>query len=169
MSSSSFVWSLVVASSGWVGIVATSALRVPRARDDQPIVFFREDCQATVFASDFGAKLPQTMGGVPNGLPFVGFIDARTVDEFSPRCLLGPFEDGTSTMLALDIARCLNDMVLASGALRWLVLEQLLDELGSGGLLWDLGLKLVFAVCGRAVVELALAGFIQLLFNTMSW
>ena len=49
-------------------------------RDDQPIVFVREDCQATVFASDFGAKLPQTMGGVPNGLPFVGFIDARTVD-----------------------------------------------------------------------------------------
>ena len=38
-----------------------------------------QDCQA-----DFGAKLPQTMGGVPNGLPFVGFIDARTVDEFSP-------------------------------------------------------------------------------------
>ena len=68
-------------------------------------------------------------------------------------------------MLALDIARRLNEMVLASDALRWLVLEQLLDELGSGGLLRDLALKLVFAVCGRAVVELALAGFIQLLFN----
>ena len=97
--------------------------------------------------------------------PLAGFIYARAVDELGPCGLLGPLEDGASAMLALDVAGSLDEVVPSGSALCRLGLEQLVNELGSGGLFWYLLLMVFFVEVRLATVEFGLAGLLQLLFK----